>query len=195
MLDTPVQTAATPHVAVYCGSSDGNDPRYVSLARTFGSALAHSGFRLVYGGGQLGLMGALAESVLDAGGHVTGIIPDFLISKEIGPLTPDQRIDLRIVGSMHERKALYYSLADAFVALPGGLGTFEELFEVAAWAHLGLVDAPVILVNEGGYFDPIFALLDAGATAGFVSARQRAIITSEPTSASTIARLRATLVR
>ncbi|MBC5810147.1 MAG: TIGR00730 family Rossman fold protein [Candidatus Eremiobacteraeota bacterium] len=173
-------------VAVYCGSSPGNDPRYVPLARAFGEALGGAGLGLIYGGGQIGLMGALAEGVFVAGGTVVGVIPDFLLAKEAA--RADSRVDLRIVGSMHERKAVYYSLAGAFVALPGGIGTFEEIFEVLAWTKLGLVNAPIVLLDDGGFFDPLLALLDGAVAAGFLSPANRALAFAERTIEGTIAR-------
>jgi uncharacterized protein (TIGR00730 family) len=174
-------------VAVYCGSSPGNDPRFIELAGSFGRALAAADFGLVYGGGQAGLMGALADGVLSEGGEVIGVIPDFLLHKEVA--YEDPRVDLRVVRSMHERKALYYTLADAFVALPGGYGTFEELFEVLAWARLGLVCGPIILLNADGYYDTAMALLDVALASGFVNTAHRAIVSAEPNVATTMERL------
>jgi uncharacterized protein (TIGR00730 family) len=162
-------------VAVYCGSSSGHDGRFVRLAWDLGGALARANIALVYGGGQVGLMGALVDGVLASGGDAIGVIPDFLMTKE--RTHADARVDIRVVGSMHERKAMYYALADAFIALPGGLGTFEELFETLAWAHLGLVRGPVILFNEGMYYDAVIALLDKAVATGFMSERQRSLVT------------------
>jgi len=176
-------------VAVYCGSSDGTDPRQRRLAYEFGAALAIANFGLVYGGGQVGLMGALCDGALANGGQVIGVIPAFLEAKE--RINTDERIDLRVVRTMDERKGLYYSLADAFVALPGGYGTFEEFFEVLARAHLGIVRGPVMLLNAGGYYDGVLALLDGAVEAGFVSVKQRAIVSVESTVASAMARLKA----
>jgi uncharacterized protein (TIGR00730 family) len=174
-------------IAVFCGSSPGTNTRYMFLARKFGRALAEAGFGLVYGGGQVGLMGAVAGGALDCGGEVIGIIPDFLQSKEI--VSRDPRIDLRIVSSMHARKALASSLAHGFVALPGGYGTFEELFEIVAWVKLGLVHGPVILLNDGGFYDRLLGFVDFAATEGFVSRRERDILIAEPTFEGTITRL------
>jgi len=161
------------------------------LAETFGRALAEAGFGLIYGGGQVGLMGALAEGALAAGGEVIGIIPDFLLSKEI--VSRDPRVDLRIVDSMHARKALATSLADGFVALPGGYGTYEELFETIAQVKLGLVRGPVILLNDGGFYDALLAFIDAAAAAGFVNSRERELLMDEPTPSDAISRLGQTL--
>jgi uncharacterized protein (TIGR00730 family) len=177
-------------VAVYCGSSCGHDARFIVLASAFGSALAAAGFGLVYGGGQVGLMGAVARGALATGGEVIGVIPRFLEAKELVS-SPDPRVQLRVVGSMHERKALYYELAHAFVALPGGFGTLEEIFETLAWAHLGLVRGPIILLNDGGYYDDVLALLDRAVVAGFASARSRALISAETTVSRAVAALSA----
>lgn len=174
-------------VAVYCGSSPGLDARYMRLAGSCGRSLAQAGFGLIYGGGQVGLMGALAEGALDAGGEVIGIIPDFLQSKEIVSLDP--RVDLRIVDSMHARKALATSLADGFIALPGGYGTLEELFETVALAKLGRLHGPIILLNDGGFFDPLLAFIEVAADAAFVNQRERALLMDEPTVSDTISRL------
>lgn len=175
-------------VAVYCGSSPGFDPRYVAVARAFGEALAAAELGLVYGGGRVGLMGAVADGVLAAGGAVTGVIPHFLEAKEIAHRDP--RVDLRVVGSMHERKALIAELAGAFVALPGGYGTFEEFFEIVTWVQLGLVRAPIVLLNDGGYYDALIALVDGAQRAGFIGEGNRSIVGAEPTVEAVIARVR-----
>ena len=174
-------------IAVYCGSAPGSEPRFMLLARAFGEALAAAGLGLVFGGGQIGLMGAVADGVLDRGGDVIGVIPHFLQAKEI--LRPDPRVDLRVVASMHERKALYATLADGFVALPGGYGTLEELFEIVASVQLGLVNAPVVLLNDGGFYDALLAHIDGAVAAGFVRTPNRAIVSAERTVAATIARI------
>jgi uncharacterized protein (TIGR00730 family) len=161
-------------VCVYCGSSPGNDPRFTAIAREFGGALARAGIGVVYGGGRVGLMGAVADAATEAGGEVIGIIPRFLEEREVA----HRGVDLRIVESMHERKQLMSELSDAFVALPGGFGTFEEFFEIVTWVQLGLIDAPCILANAGGYYDPLIALIDGAAASGFISARNRAIVES-----------------
>ncbi len=163
-------------VCVYCGSSAGDDPRFAAAARALGAALAAAGIGVVYGGGRVGLMGAVADAALAAGGDVIGIIPRFLEDREIA----HAGVDLRVVESMHERKAMMAELADAFVALPGGFGTFEEFFEIVTWVQLRLVDAPCILVNVDGYFDPLIALIDTATAKGFVSARNRAIVAAVP---------------
>lgn len=174
-------------VAVYCGSSDGTDPRFRSLSYDFGRALSLAGLGLVYGGGQAGLMGALCEGALSGAGEVIGVIPAFLTEKERA--APDDRIDLRIVQSMDERKQLYYSLADAFVALPGGYGTFEEFFEVLARARLGIIRGPVVLLNFERFYDGAAALLATAASAGFIGAEQRALVSIESSIAAAVGRL------
>ena len=177
------------YVAVYCGSSPGTDPSFMPLARAFGDALAAAGFGLVYGGGQVGLMGAVADGVLARGGSVIGVIPQFLETKEIAH--PDPRVDLRVVHSMHERKALISATAEAFVALPGGYGTFEEFFETVTWVQLGLVRKPVILLNASGYYDALIALVDGGVSGGFISAANRNLFAVEASVEDAIARIAA----
>ena len=143
-------------VCVYCGSGPGTDPRFVEAAIAFGKALAENGIRLVYGGGSIGLMGAVATSVLDHGGTVTGIIPDFLTSRE----NALKRIQEMIVTpDMHERKRLMFERSDAFVALPGGIGTLEELVEQLTWQQLGRHAKPILLANIAGFWEPLLALL------------------------------------
>lgn len=157
-------------VCVYCGSSPGHDPRYATAARELGTLLAREGIRLVYGGGAVGLMGILADAALAAGGRVTGVLPRGLFSREV----PHRGLtELREVGSMHERKQVMVDLAGAFVALPGGLGTLEELAEVLTWAQLGIHDRPVAVVDVGGFWQPLAALLDRAEAEGFLPARMR----------------------
>jgi len=171
---------------VYCAKSYGNDPQLVAVARDFGAALAHAGIAIVYGGSRVGLMGALAESALKEGGEVIGIIPQFLEDREVAYTA----VDLRIVSSMHERKQLMSELSDAFIALPGGFGTFEEFFEIVTWVQLALIDAPCIIANIDGYYDALLALIDHAMSKGFISAPHRAIIESYTTIDEVIARLR-----
>jgi uncharacterized protein (TIGR00730 family) len=173
-------------VCVYCGSSAGDDPRFAAAARELGTALAHAGIGVVYGGGRVGLMGTVADAALAAGGEVIGIIPRFLEEREVA----HRDVDLRVVTSMHERKALMAELSFAFVALPGGYGTFEEFFEIVTWVQLGLIEAPCILLNVDGYFDPLLALIDGAQAQGFISGRNRAIVESFPTVAAVLARLK-----
>jgi uncharacterized protein (TIGR00730 family) len=144
-------------VCVYCGSGLGTNPKYHEAARALGRALALQGVRLVYGGGSVGLMGALANAVLDAGGMVTGVIPEFLTDREHA-LTRTQEIV--ITRDMHERKRIMFERADAFVALPGGIGTLEELVEQMTWAQLGRHKKPILLANIDNFWDPLCALLD-----------------------------------
>ena len=157
-------------VCVYCGASTGNQPDHARLAARVGRALARRGLELVYGGGKVGLMGIVADAALAAGGRVVGVIPAVLMNKE---LAHDGATELRQVGSMHERKALMERSADGFIALPGGLGTLDELFEIFTWSQLGLHRKPIGLLNCRGYYDPLLAFLDGAVAAGFVGAAQR----------------------
>jgi uncharacterized protein (TIGR00730 family) len=143
-------------VCVYCGSGPGTNPHFIQAAVAFGKALAENGIRLVYGGGSLGMMGAVATSVLDNGGTVTGIIPDFLTLRE-NALTRVQ--EMIVTPDMHERKRLMFEHSDAFVALPGGIGTLEELVEQLTWKQLGRHEKPVLLANIDGFWEPLFALI------------------------------------
>jgi uncharacterized protein (TIGR00730 family) len=144
-------------VCVYCGSGPGTDPRFVEAAIQFGKVLAENGVRLVYGGGSLGLMGALAKSVLDHGGSATGIIPEFLQSRELALTSVQEMI---VTPDMHERKRLMFERSDAFVALPGGIGTLEELVEQLTWQQLGRHSKPILLANIARFWEPLFNLLD-----------------------------------
>jgi uncharacterized protein (TIGR00730 family) len=157
-------------VCVFCGSNVGAAPRYAEAARAFGALLAREGLTLVYGGGHVGLMGIAADAALAAGGKVTGVIPRALWDREVGHrgLT-----ELHIVESMHERKAMMASLSDAFVALPGGLGTLEEIFEVWTWAQLGIHAKPLGFLDVAGFYTPLMAFLDRGVTEGFIRPRFR----------------------
>jgi uncharacterized protein (TIGR00730 family) len=143
-------------VCVYCGSGPGTNPRFVEAAIAFGKTLAQDGIRLVYGGGSVGLMGAVAKSVLDHGGAVTGIIPEFLTGRENALKRVQQLI---VTPDMHERKRLMFEHSDAFVALPGGIGTLEELVEQLTWQQLGRHTKPVLLANIDGFWEPLLALL------------------------------------
>ena len=144
-------------VCVYCGSGPGTDPDYITAARELGTALARSGVSLVYGGGSLGLMGALAEAVLDQGGHVTGIIPEFLTGREKMMVRAQEVI---VTHDMHERKRLMFERADAFIALPGGIGTLEELVEQLTWAQLGRHRKPIVIANIKQFWDPLLELIE-----------------------------------
>ena len=152
-------------VCVYCGSSPGNDPGYAGAAERLGEALAQAGIRLIYGGGSIGLMGVLARAVLRHGGEVNGIIPGFLKDRELA--LPDLT-DLTVTHDMHSRKRQMFDRADAFVALPGGIGTLEEVVEMMTWVQLGHHRKPIILVNHEGFWDPLIRLLDHMADTGFL---------------------------
>ncbi|OGX84524.1 LOG family protein [Hymenobacter glacialis] len=144
-------------IAVYCGSSTGTNPKYIAQAQALGAAMVAQGLTLVYGGGRVGLMGTIADAVLAHGGQVVGVIPDFLADKELAHLGCTE---LHVVKSMHERKLLMADRADAFVAMPGGFGTLEELFEVLTWGQLGLHRKPVAVLNVDGYYDHLLLALD-----------------------------------
>jgi uncharacterized protein (TIGR00730 family) len=163
-------------VCVYCGSREGSRPAYARAARDLGAALAARGIGLVYGGGRIGLMGIVADAVLAEGGSVTGVIPRALVSKEVAHL--DLK-DLRVVGSMHERKALMAELSDAFIALPGGFGTLEEMFEVLTWAQLRFHQKPCGLLNVEGFYDGLLSFLDHAVSEDFIRARLRASVLVE----------------
>jgi uncharacterized protein (TIGR00730 family) len=152
-------------ICVYCGSSPGTEPAFIEAAQTFGKILAENSVRLVYGGGSVGLMGALAESVLEHGGEVTGIIPEFLTKRE-RPRRLAQ--ELIVTRDMHERKRTMFERADAFVALPGGLGTLEELVEQLTWVQLGRHKKPILIANIAGYWGPLLALIDHMRAVKFV---------------------------
>lgn len=153
-------------VCVYCGSSMGSDPRHRKAAEELGALLAREGIRLVYGGGSIGLMGVLARSVLSGGGKVLGIIPQFLKDREI---MLAEVSELKITADMHERKRAMFEAADAFVALPGGIGTLEEIVEMMTWAQLKRHQKPVMLANIGGFWDPLVDLLAHMSIEGFLS--------------------------
>jgi uncharacterized protein (TIGR00730 family) len=165
--------AAIQRLCVFCGSSPGLDPRFREAAQRLGSRLAHEGIELVYGGGRVGLMGMLADAVLAAGGRAIGVIPSALATKEVAH---DGLSSLEVVPSMHERKARMAELADAFVALPGGLGTLEELFEIATWSQLGFHAKPLALLNVAGYYDPLLLFLDHAVGSGFLRPEHRHIL-------------------
>jgi uncharacterized protein (TIGR00730 family) len=154
-------------ICVYCASGPGNDPAFMEAATKFGRILAENGVRLVYGGGSVGLMGALAESVLDHGGMVTGVIPDFLVNREHMLLRVQERL---ITRDMHERKRVMFERADAFVALPGGVGTLEELVEQLTWAQLGRHKKPILILNVARFWDPLCQLLDQMERLDFIRA-------------------------
>ena len=168
-------------VCVFCGSNSGSDGAYAEAARDLGRLFAREGIALVYGGGSVGLMGELADSVLASGGEAIGVIPHALWAREVGHrgLT-----DIRIVDTMHERKAMMADLADAFIALPGGLGTLEEIFEIWTWAQLGLHQKPVGFLDIDGFYAPLMQFLDRAVAARFVRAEHRAIALIEKDAAT-----------
>lgn len=165
------------NLCVFCGSSHGADPAYAEAARQLGGELVRRGIGLVYGGGNVGLMGVLADTVLQADGRIIGVIPEALMVREVGHRGLP---DLRVVKTMHERKALMAELADGFVALPGGMGTLEEFFEITAWAQLGFHAKPCALLNVNGYFDPLLCLLDHAVAEGFIRPKHRALVGVAP---------------
>jgi uncharacterized protein (TIGR00730 family) len=163
-------------IAVYCGSATPADPRYVALAREVGETLARRGIGVVYGGSRLGLMGAVASGALDAGGEVIGVIPEALVGREVA--NPGCT-ELRVVAGMHERKLAFTELSDAFVTLPGGVGTMDELWEAVSWAQLGYHAKPVGLLNAFGFFDLLLAFNRHMAEVGFIRAAHQGIILAE----------------
>ena len=180
--------ARIKRLCVFCGSSLGDAPAYAAAARELGTTLARRGIGLVYGGASVGLMGAVADAALAAGGDVIGVIPEALVRKEVAHGGP---VDLRIVGSMHERKALMAELSCGFVALPGGIGTLEELFEVWTWAQLGYHAKPCALLNVDGFYDPLIAFLDNVVERQFLKPPHRAMLIVSDASNDLLARLAA----
>ncbi len=158
---------------VFCGSSAGLDPLYRQIATATGTMLASAGIEVVYGGGNVGLMGTVADAALAAGGKVTGVIPQSLAAREVAH---DGITQLYVVDSMHERKALMNQLSDGFIMLPGGFGTFEEFCEVVTWVQLGIIAKPCVVLNAGGYYDPLLSMFDRAHAAGFINARNRGIV-------------------
>jgi uncharacterized protein (TIGR00730 family) len=162
-------------VTIYCGSADGIDPQYYHAAEEMGETLALAGLHLVYGAGKTGLMGAVANGALAAGGAVTGVITSYL---NLPQLIHSGLTHLEVVENMHQRKARMSELADAFIALPGGYGTFEELFEVLTWAQLGLHDKPIALLNTRQYYDPLLEIIQHALTEGFIYSEHRTLLLS-----------------
>jgi uncharacterized protein (TIGR00730 family) len=175
-------------LCVFCGSSAGARPEYAAAARALGGLLVERGVGLVYGGGGTGLMAQVADAVLDAGGDVVGVMPRALVAREAAHRGLS---DLRLVDTMHERKALMAELADGFLALPGGLGTLEELFEVWTWAQLGVHVKPCGLLNSAGYYSPLLAFLDRAVDERFVRTQYRAMLLVENEPAALLDRMAA----
>lgn len=174
-------------ICVFCGSNSGSRPKYAQAAHRLGTLLAQQGIGVVYGGARVGLMGVVADSALAQGGEVLGVLPDFLFDKE---LAHNGLTELRVVDSMHARKALMAERADAFIALPGGLGTFEEIFEMLTWTQLGVHKKPCGLLNVEGYFDPLRAQLDRAVEDGFLREAHRDIAIVEENPEQLLERLR-----
>lgn len=160
------------NVCVYCGSSDKLHPDYLAAARQMGAAIARRSLRVVYGAGSTGLMGAVAEGALESGGEVIGVIPEYFNTPR---LAHNGLTELEVVPTIHQRKARMAELADAFIALPGGYGTFEELFEILTWAQIGLHTKPIGLLNVRGYFNPLIEMVDHARREGFIYAEHRAL--------------------
>ncbi|HML53362.1 MAG TPA: TIGR00730 family Rossman fold protein [Solidesulfovibrio magneticus] len=174
-------------VCVFCGSSSGADPLYVDVADRLGKLLAAEGITLVYGGACVGLMGAVADATLAAGGKAIGVLPDFLRRKE---LAHPRLTELFVVSSMHERKARMAELADGFIALPGGMGTLEEFCEIITWAQLGLHQKPCCLLNVQEYYEPLLRFVDRMAGEGFLKEQQKGLVLSADTPEKALAAMR-----
>ncbi len=179
--------ANVSRICVFCGSNTGADSSYAETARAFGAMLAREKIGLVYGGGKVGLMGAIADAALDAGGEVIGVIPHGLARKE---WAHEGLSKLHVVDSMHERKALMADLSDAFVALPGGLGTLEEIFEVITWAQLGIHDKACALLNVGKYYDGLLSFLELAVKQRLIKPEHRAVILVESGHETLLERIR-----
>lgn len=175
-------------IAVFCGSNVGARPEYVAAAKSLGRAMASRGIGLVYGGSNVGLMAAIADEMQDELGDVVGIIPKALVDREVANTSLD---DLRVVDSMHERKAMMAELADGFIALPGGIGTLEEFFETWTWAQLGMHRKPCGLLNVAGYFDPLLSFLDRTVEERFVRQVHRDMVIVEEEAATLLDRFAA----
>jgi hypothetical protein len=174
-------------IAVYCGSNKGARPEYAAAAGQLGALLAREKIGLVYGGGMVGLMGIVADAALQHGGHVIGVIPEKLVIKEV---VHEKLPDLRVVKNMHERKALMAELADGFIALPGGYGTFEELFEVLAWSQLGWHEKPFGLLDVAGFYRRLHDFLDHATNEGFLRSQHRALVLAGDSPEELLAQMR-----
>ena len=172
-------------LCVYCGASSGASPAYADAARRLAAALVAADIALVYGGGNIGLMGVIADEVMRLGGNVTGVIPQALLEKEVGHL---QLSRLHVVADMHERKAMMAQLADGFIAMPGGIGTLEELFEVLTWSQLGLHDKPIALLNVGGFYDGLIDFIAHLTREGFLKAGHATLLMHDATPESLLQR-------
>ena len=181
---------AMKRICVFCGSKQGKRVEYVDAANALGDELARRGIGLVYGGGQIGLMGRIADRVLSQGGEVIGVIPRKLLEKEVAHTRLSK---LEVVGDMHERKALMARLSDGFITMPGGLGTFEELFEVTAWAALGFHQKPCAILNVRGYYDALGGVLQQAVDEGFVKAPDIDAIIIDTDAAQLLTKMRAFL--
>ncbi|MEQ5800748.1 TIGR00730 family Rossman fold protein [Halomonas sp. H10-9-1] len=181
-----------PRFCIFLGSREGRDPQYLADARRLGEALARRGHTLVYGGARIGMMGALADAVLEAGGEVIGVMPDHLVEREQAHRGLTQLIHVR---NMHERKASMAAHADAFIMLPGGIGTLEEFFEAWTWHYLGLHDKPIGVLDSVGFYSPLLAFLDNTVEQGFLNARTRAELFDASTPLELLDMLEARLAR
>jgi hypothetical protein len=175
-------------ICVYCGSSSGKSEVYLDSARALAAEMVSQNIGLVYGGGRIGLMGAIADEVLRLGGQAIGVIPEALMKREVGHLGLTQ---LHVVKDMHERKAMMAELSDGFIAMPGGIGTMEELFEVTTWSQLGLHDKPVGVLNVAGYYDQLLAFMRHMVQAGFLKAEHAALMLDAADPAGLIVKMRA----
>ena len=184
--------ATLPSICVYCGSRHGARPAYTAAARALGTAIGVRGWQLVYGGGKVGLMGEVADATLAAGGRVIGVIPESLQKREVGH---SGLTELHVVRTMHQRKQMMAERADIFIAMPGGIGTLEELYEVWTWRQLGYHDQPIGLLNVDGYFDALLTFMDHSVAEGFLSEAQRASIVVGTDPKDLLARLVADLSR
>jgi uncharacterized protein (TIGR00730 family) len=174
-------------IAVFCGSNKGTRPAYTEAAERLGELLAREKIELVYGGGMVGLMGVVADAALRHGGHVIGVIPQSLVIKEV---VHEKLPDLRVVKNMHERKALMAELADGFIALPGGYGTYEEIFEVLAWSQLGWHQKPIGLLDTAGFYRSLLEFLDRATSEGFIRPKHRELVLVENDAEKLLPRLK-----
>lgn len=175
-------------ICIYCGSSPGYDPSHHTTARALGGMLAREGLEVVYGGGNIGLMGAVADGALAAGGRVTGVIPQSLLEKELGHRGVSE---LHVTRSMHERKQMMVDLSDGFIALPGGFGTLDELFETLTWLQLGFHAKPVGILNAGGFFDGLIRFIQHMSQSGFLKPEHADCVIVEPSAEKLLSRMRA----